>query len=371
MSAQALHDPALSSSASGSHVARRWTLPIGALLLLASTAGWWIDRPMFFAAWLSAWWFCLGVMLGSITNGAIHSLTGGVWGTVLAPAHRALRRPMPWLLLLFLPMLAGVHVIYPWSADPQGLGATMEHPQFQQAWFSNVFFALRLAAYASLWFWLSRVRQPQRAGRAALTLGLHMVVTSLAAVDLLMSLTPAWTSSVFGWLALIGQMTAGAAAATAFACVSSNDVPREDGKPPVWRDLGNLMLMYVMLQAYLQFMQFLIIWAENLPREISWYVARLQTGWWFVGVALIVLQFAVPLLALLWRSVKDDRRRLVWVAALILIMQAVGSAWLVVPSVQARGYAAWWLLPLTFAGMLLVLFGRLLDVRWDDRHGRL
>jgi hypothetical protein len=135
---------------------------------------------------------------------------------------------------------------------------------------------------------------------------------------------------------------------------------RNDSRSPVWRDLGNLMLMYVLLQAYLQFMQFLIIWAENLPREISWYVPRLQTGWWIVGLALMLLQFAAPLLALLWRRVKDEPRHLARVAAGIVFMQAIGSVWTIVPSVQARGYAAWWLAPLAFAGMGLLLFGPLL-----------
>jgi hypothetical protein len=339
----------------------RWIVPIGALALLLSASGWWIDRPMFFAAWLAAWWFCLGLMLGAAANGRIHALTGGEWGTVLAPASRALQRQMPWLLLLFVPMLAGIPVIYPWSATPDAWAATMAHPQFQQTWFSPSFFGARLLAYAFVWWWLTRRREPSpRPGRAAAALIVYTLLTSLASVDLLMSLVPAWTSSVFGWLTLISQMTAGAAAATGLAALGSTHVQREAGKPPVWRDLGNLMLMYVMLQAYLQFMQFLIIWAENLPREISWYLPRLQTGWWLVGLSLMLLQFGAPMLALLWRSVKDDRRRLALVAAWIVAMQAVGAAWSVVPSVQAHGYAAWWLLPLAFGGMALLLFGHVL-----------
>ncbi|HEY4067581.1 MAG TPA: hypothetical protein VGM74_11835, partial [Burkholderiaceae bacterium] len=135
------------------------------------------------------------------------------------------------------------------------------------------------------------------------------------------------------------------------------------GSPPVWRDLGNRLLMNVMLLAYLQFVQLLIIWAENLPREISWYLPRLQTGWWIVGLALVLLQFTVPFLALLWRRVKDEPRRLAIVAAGLVAVQALGSAWLIVPSVQPHGGAAWWLLPLTFTGMTLLLFGHLLPVR--------
>ena len=39
-----------------------------------------------------------------------------------------------------------------------------------------------------------------------------------------------------------------------------------------FNDLGNLMLAFVMLWAYLSFSQFLIIWAGNLKDEIPWYM---------------------------------------------------------------------------------------------------
>ena len=320
----------------------RHTVIGGAALVLAGALGW-MDRPLFFAAWLAAWWFCLGLLLGTTAIASIHALTGGRWGQVLRPAHIALRRRTPWLLLLFLPILAGMHWLYPWSQAAQGL------------WFAPLFVGLRFVGYALGAWWLARAPEPPGSGQAAARLLGWMLAGSLAAVDLLMSLTPDWTSSIFGWLTLTGQMTSGAAAAVALLAFDARG--RRD---PVWRDLGNLLLMFVMLQAYLQFMQFLIIWAENLPKEISWYLPRLDTGWWLVGLALILLQFAAPLLALLWRSVKDDPRRLGRVAVGMLLMQAVGCAWLVVPSVQPQGYAAWWLLPLVFGGMGLLLFGHLL-----------
>jgi hypothetical protein len=344
------------------------TLPAGGLLLFVSLAGWWIDQPLFFAAWLSAWWFCLGVVLGATANGWLHTLTGGAWGELLWPSTRQLQRRLPWVLLLFLPMLLGIHVVYPWSADPQGWLASMDHPAFQQHWFDLRFFGLRLVAYALLWAWMARAGRVRQPGRAAAMMALHTLVTSLAAVDLLMSLVPAWSSSVFGWLALMGQMTAGAAASILLAALGGAAPRPAREAPPVWRDLGNLLIMFVLVQAYLQFMQFLIIWAENLPREISWFVPRLQTGWSAVGLALVLLQFAAPLLALLWRSNKDRPRRLACIAGGLLAMQAVDAAWLVVPSVQAQGFGAWWQLPLVFGGMALLLFGQLDPRPQTDRR---
>ena len=61
------------------------------------------------------------------------------------------------------------------------------------------------------------------------------------------------------------------------------------------------MLAFVMLWAYFSFSQYLIIWAGNLPQEISWYLHRLQTGWRFVGIALSSFHFAVPFVLLLSR----------------------------------------------------------------------
>ena len=115
--------------------------------------------------------------------------------------------------------------------------------------------------------------------------------------------------------------------------------------------------MWTMTWAYLAFMQFLIIWAENLPREIAWYVPRLQTGWWGIGVALVVLQLALPVLALLQRSVKDRPARLRWVAVLLLASSALDVAWTVLPSVAAHDMHGWWLAPAAMLGMALLLFG--------------
>lgn len=306
-------------------------------------------------------------MLGAAAHARIHVLTGGRWGDALAPAVRALQQPLPWWLLLFLPLLAGLSQLYPWAADPAGWAATMSEPAAVRHWFEPAFFGLRLLVYAAGFAWLARAGRWRTPGRAALALMIYMLLGSLAAADLLMSLVAGWSSSVFGWLALTGQLTAGLAAASLLALRTEPLGAAEPGQAPVSRDLGNLLLMCVMLQAYLQFMQLLIIWAENLPREISWYVPRFQTGWSQVGVALIVLQFALPFLALLWRRVKDDPRRLAGVAAGVLAVQALGAAWLVVPSVQAHGFAAWWLLPLTLAGMPLLLFGHLAPSRAPGR----
>jgi hypothetical protein len=229
-------------------------------------------------------------------------------------------------------------------------------------WLSQPFFLVRLAVYAFVWWWLARPWSLMNKGRTAASLVLHTLVTSLAAVDLLMSLLPGWYSTAFGLVVLSVQALAGSAAATIVAAMSpaaQANPPRGPGSVPVSRDLGNLLLMWVMTWAYLAFMQFLIIWAENLPREIAWYVPRLQTGWQWIGLALVFVQLVLPFVALLFRSIKDRPRQLARIAALLLFASALDVAWTVLPSVDAHNLHGWWMLPLTLAGMGLLLFGNL------------
>jgi hypothetical protein len=175
-----------------------------------------------------------------------------------------------------------------------------------------------------------------------------------------MSLMPGWSSTVYGWLALMNQLLAGAAAAVALATLdAARAPPPAPHAPPLWRDLGNLLLAWLLLAAYLEFMQWLVIWSENLPREIRWYLPRVRTGWRHIGLALVLLQFALPGAALLWRRVKDAPARLRAVACTLLIAQALHAAWLVVPSIEPRARAAWGWLPPVFAAMALLLFGHL------------
>ena len=120
---------------------------------------------------------------------------------------------------------------------------------------------------------------------------IHAAVTSLAAIDLLMSLMPAWYSTGFALLVLVGQLVAGSALTIGVVARAGRATagPASPHAPPIWRDFGNLLFAWVLSWAYLAFMQLLIIWAENLPREIAWYLPRLQTGWAAVGIALVLL----------------------------------------------------------------------------------
>jgi len=120
------------------------------------------------------------------------------------------------------------------------------------------------------------------------------------------------------------------------------------------------------LWAYFSFSQYLIIWAGNLPHEISWYQHRTATSWRFVGLGLVVFHFAVPFVLLLSRAIKRQAEGIIKVAILILIARLVDVWWLIAPEFHREGISVSWLdvlLPLSMGSIWLASFIRQLRGR--------
>jgi hypothetical protein len=293
----------------------------------------------FLHACLVAWLFALGISLGAWANLMVLSLTGGRWAGPVLGAWRAAAAAMPGLALLFIPLALGARWVWPWVDEPG-------------AWLNLPFFLVRSAIYLALWCGLSQawlraagVAATRRWSAAGLIV--YAFTISLAAIDWIASLVPAWYSSGFGLLVATGQMLSGAAFGVAIAARPLTEIGEADRRR--FHDLGNLLLMYVLTWAYLAYTQFAIIWSENLPREIAWYVPRMQTGWAWVGLALVAFHFATPFAILLSRRAKRTPRTLFIVASALLVMHGVQVAWLVLPSVRSHGFVLAWSDPLAAA----------------------
>jgi len=320
----------------------------GSIAIVGFCLGAAVDRQAFFACWLAAWWTCAGAVLGSQANLWLHTLTGGSWGWPLRPIWQRAGSAMPMLLALMLPLGAATWMFYPWS-DP-AWSPQSQVPTFQALWLSPVFVTLRLVVYAALWQALS-LASGRRKWISAMGLIVYGITVSLASVDLVLSLSPQWHSSGFGLIAITMQMKLGFALGVVCAAPKAFH-------PQTGRDWGNLLLMYVLMWAYLAYVQFLIIWAENLPAEITWYVPRLQTDWFWLGLALVSIGFFVPLLLLLLllRTVKHNHRRLRAVATLVCTLGGLESVWVILPSVPDLSWHALWMAPLALAGMAALLW---------------
>lgn len=325
-------------------------LVAGVVALAVCALGLFVSPPAFYRAYLVAYLFFLGVALGCSALLMLYHLTGGGWGVVLRRTLESASRTLPLLAILFVPLAFGLRELYLW-ADPEVVAAD-PGLQHKSAYLNVPFFLGRAAFYFAVWaafaFVLNRwSAEQERTNDPRLPrcfqllsgpgLGLYGLTVTFAAIDWIMSLQPLWWSTIFGVLVGCGQLLSGLAFAVAVLLLLAAR-PAFAGvlSPQRLNDLGNLLLAFVMLWAYMSFSQFLLIWSGNLPEETPWYTRRLGTGWQWVGVILIAFHFALPFALLLSRDVKRNLPTLAAVAVGVLCMRLLDVFWLVVPSVHAE-----------------------------------
>jgi len=336
----------------------------------------WTHGDAFLESYLLAFFFWWTVSLGCLGVLIIHRLTGGRWGRAARPILESGAMTMPLMTLAFLPIALELDRIYPWASSY----ASAEHAssQVEELYLNPPFFQMRAGSYFAVWLTLSFVmcrtaRSGSRRSRAKTRLAagglvLMLLTCTFAAIDWGMSLDPHWYSTMYGALVAVGAALSGLALTTAVAAAlqAGSNQSVHPMPPQTLADLGTLLLVFLMLWAYCAFSQFLIIWSGNLPEENVWYIARLTGGWQWIGLAAVVLGFAVPFCLLLSRDLKESPRWLAGVATLVFIVQWVYIGWILLPSfrpgdlfVRGSDIAA----PLALGGLWIVLFAYLLTRR--------
>jgi hypothetical protein len=352
---------------------QRPLLVAGVAGLSVSALGGLFDPTQFFQSYLMAYLFCLGTTLGCLALGMVHQLSGGAWGVVLRRPIGGAVRVLPILTLLFLPILFGMSRLYIWThADAVAADEALRHKRL----YLNVpFFIIRAAIYFLAWNGLSyllnawsleqdRTGDPRIARRmqrlSAGGLVAYGLTITFASFDWLMSISPDWYSTIYGVLIIAGQgLSALAFLIVVVAWLSRRPPLDRIIRPEHFHDAGNLTLAFVMLWAYFAFSQYLIIWAGDLPPEISWYQHRLQTGWRVVGLTLVLFHFAVPFLVLLSRRIKRESTTLARLALWILAARLVDLFWLIAPDFHRNGVRISWLdvlLPASLGSIWLAAF---------------
>jgi predicted secreted protein len=324
-----------------------------------------LDPPAALASYLAAYLFWLGIALGSLAIVMLHYLTGGFWGFLIRRPLEASMMTLPLMGLLFLPLLIDPGAIYPW-ARPSVVAAD-EALRHKQPYLNVGFFAARAAIYFVIWVALAlimnlgskrqdRTEDPTPTRRAAMFaapgLVLYFLSMTFAAVDWGMSLEPDWYSTIYGVMLMIGQ---GLSTLSAMVLVASflarTRALSPVAQPDVFHDVGNLMLAFTMLWAYMSFSQYLIIWYGNLIEEIPWYLHRSVGAWRYIAASLILFHFFLPFFLLLNREAKRQPEGLWKIAAWILFIHAVNDAWLVLPSLHTANILRFWAFIPAFVGI--------------------
>jgi hypothetical protein len=330
-------------------------------------------QTRFFQAYLVAYSWVFGLVLGSMALLMVQHLSGGAWGVVIRRPLEAVVRTMPVMTLLFLPIALGVHDLYHWTHEEAVASDAML--QWKAPYLNTTFFFVRQVVFFAIWnvigWQLTSWSAAQDRGSAAeytrkfsVLSGAGLVIYSLtvtfAMVDWTMSVNPHWFSTMWGPLHMAGQALSAFAFAVVVLIMLAQSAPLSRIiTPHHLHDLGKFLFAFLMMHAYLSFSQFLIIWSANLAEEIPHYLVRWDGGFQYVSIFIIVGHFIVPYALLLSREVKRSFRRLQLIATWILFARLVDYFWHVAPEFHQDGLVVGLLdlaTPLAVGGVFLALY---------------
>ncbi len=325
---------------------QRPALIVGVVGLAISAIGWILNPEEFFRAYLPSYLFWFSIVAGSLAVLMLQYTTGGEWGLVIRRPLGAAARTMTWMFLFFIPVAIGMKYLYPWTnLDWARHDVVVGKKLGYLNWIRFLIFTIGYFACWNLWAWRIRVlslrfyedRSPftDLSRRKWAAAGLPMIVLTLtfASIDWMMSLEPRWNSTMYGITFVVGcGLSAFAFVIFFLTRLASTGAMQGILKPMHLRDLGNLMLAFVMFYAYTAFSEFLLIWYANIREETPHYIVREVGVWGVMAVAIVIFHFFLPFFMLLLRPIKDRAETIAVVTVIIIVMRYVAIYWLVTPS---------------------------------------
>jgi hypothetical protein len=319
----------------------------------------------FLRAWLLGLMLTFGWAVGGLALLMVQYVTGGKWGLLLRRPLEAMSRTLPLVFVYWLVIVVWMKKLYLWAqvdgSKPEDVEAALKsgfineiqahaisfkRPMLQP----EMFLLVGLFCFAVWWLYSWRLNRlsvqrdldspantPQWIKKMENISGPGILVYSLtmtaAVIYWVMSLDPTWYSSVYGLLFLVGQ----GYSVLALSIIVSLSLSKAEPFKTILRqteqhDLGKFTFAFVMLNIYLAFAQFLIIWSGNLPEEIPWYLDRIRGHWGIIITLDFIFHWLIPFTMLLSRDIKRNKKRLMAVCGWMIFAKAFDLFWLIEPN---------------------------------------
>jgi hypothetical protein len=317
----------------------------------------------FLRAWLHGFMTCFGFCCGGMCLLMVQYLSGGKWGLIVRRPLEAMTRTLPLVFLYFLPVgIFGMTFgkLYIWARYADWVTALKNHEitndqahaiHFKHAilnpvgfWGTSLFCFAVFALYIFLlnrWslqrdadpapnykFWQTKFENISGFGVL-----LYSIMLFICAIYWVMSLDPGWYSTVYGFQFLVGQAYGvfGLAILTLIGLSKAEPI-KSLFRSTEQHDLGKLCFAFTMLNMYLAFGAFLIIWSGNSPEEIPWYLDRIRGGWGVVATLDVIFHWLLPFTLLLSSSLKRIKGRLAFVCCIMIFARLWDMFWLIEPN---------------------------------------
>jgi hypothetical protein len=318
-------------------------------------------------AYLMGYMTCFNFCGGALAFLMVQYLSGGKWGLILRRPLEAMTRTIWLIVVLLLPILFLMPHLYQWAAyhtpeqtwnafqsglisQEQQLCINAKHTMLSpvSAWVQAI---IVLGFMSVVIFLLNRWSVQRDADPAAGTFGsfdtwrtkfenlsgpallFYVILMTDFVIVFLKSLDVTWYSSVYGLQLLVAQGYAVLALGILTLIVLSRYEPfKTTFRITEQHDLGKLAFAFVMLNIYLTFAEFLIIWSGNVPDEIPWYLHRIHGGWWYICSLDVICHWVIPFCLLLSRNIKRSKHKMIWLATFMICARLIDMFWLTEPN---------------------------------------
>jgi hypothetical protein len=318
-----------------------------ALCVFSYTQG----QQAFFASYLTAFCFFLALALGSFFFVLVQHLARSAWSVTIRRISESVAANLPWMALLFIPLLIGAKQLLPWL-DPQ-VRATDPLIHAKQAYLNPTFMYIRLAAYFGIWaifsrFFLMTSRKQDETANPALTsrmsfvaagaVILFTVTQTFFAFDWIMALDAHWFSTMFGVYFFAGSVVL----QYCFLILMAAALRRKTGRKDIFRkdhfhDAGKLLFGHNVFWTYIGFGQFFLIWYANIPEETAFFHHRAVGSWKTISLLLPWCHFAIPFVYLMSWHVKRNIVALSAGCVWLIVMCYIDIYWLIQPNFHHEG----------------------------------
>jgi hypothetical protein len=348
---------------------RALTVAVGFALLTLAFAFTPAGRNHIMRAYLMGYMTCFNLAGGALVLLMLQYVSGGKWGLLLRRPLEAMTRTLPLVALMLIPILIpyfGKH-LYQWVLYPdagstndaylnhlitheQALTANFKRPMLNPhalVWESCLIFAVLILLMSLLNKWsLQRDADPQRGTHASYErwrikfenlsgpgILIYVIMLTLGAIVWIKALDVTWYSSIWGLQFLVAEGYGVLALSILSVILLSRYEPMKTLlRTTEQHDLGKFLFAFVMLNIYLTFAEFLIIWSGNLPDELPWYLNRIHGGWWTICSLDFICHWLIPFVILLSRDIKRSKHKMIWVTCFMLFARCVDMFWLIEPN---------------------------------------
>jgi len=342
-------------------------------------------------AWLLGMVVTFGFAVGGLAMLMVQYCSGGKWGLLLRRPLEAMSRTLPLVFAYWVVVALSLKKLYLWASpamvddgvtrgliSPEQLESINHAITFKHPMLNPIAFVLVSVLCFAIWgfyMWKLNSMGLQRDSTSPATtpewikrfenisgpgIVVYAVTMSAAVIYWVMSLDPTWYSSVYGLLFLVGQGYAVLAMGIIVSVSLSKGEPfRTILRTTEQHDLGKLAFAFVMLNIYLAFSQFLIIWSGNLPEEIPWYLDRFKGGWGVIITLDFIFHWVIPFTLLLSRDLKRNKKLLVRLCQWMVFARAFDMFWLIEPNFKdaARNlHFSWGILEYVAVPVAMVAF---------------